>query len=265
MYIKSPLTFGDSILGKSFLLNQKEDFDVYFAHEHEVNLRPLGFSDVVIKFNKLLYSDMSNAKIHEERTNLSEKWWSDIQKEGFNPQYLDLSNVFCDKYYIPDPSDYVCIYTKMRGMRTDRFNNIKGYILHLINKISKKYKIYIIGERKNTWKEYTISGNQNFVYNLYNDYKQIQNENYVDKSYTDDSFYNESEFKNSCNILKHAKLILVMGNGGNYWISACLNNTAAIMDHAITSGLSKTICPDKSFITGNIDEYVNYIDNKLML
>jgi hypothetical protein len=126
---------------------------------------------------------------------------------------------YLEKYFTQgkEKEDYVVVLTKIRGMVHEVYSSFKYEYLNLLNSISKKYKILLLGEKVTGLnKEYQLLGGSRFVYSIYEDL--ISNiENYIDLTVDELGITspNYENFIKDCDIMNRAKHVISLSTGGN--------------------------------------------------
>jgi hypothetical protein len=216
--IKTHVGIGDIIHLKQLLdtvKNKYEKINITFSTEviKQFKCDYDSYYDFVTKLFSLLFS--------ESPYNLVD----DLDAEGtsgisFSSQYNVRPQIpYLEKYFIEkkEEENYIVVLTKIRGIWSHTYESFKDEYLTILNDISKKHKILLLGEKVvGDNPEYCLLGGSKFIYSIYDDL--VNNlENYTDLTVDEigTSSPNYNNFIKDCNIMNRAKHVIGLSTGGN--------------------------------------------------
>jgi len=124
-----------------------------------------------------------------------------------------------EKYFTlqKNKEDYIVVLTKIRGMHINVYYSLRNEYLNLLNSISKKNKIILMGEKiVGLNNEYKCLGGSSAVYSIYDDL--ISNiDNYEDLTIDELGITspNFDNFIKDCELMNRAKNVISLSTGGN--------------------------------------------------
>lgn len=173
-----------------------------------------------------------------------------------NPEIPNLEKYLCDEQYF---SDEIVVLTKIRGFNIKNYNYIKNNFLNLLNILSQKNKITLMGERNIGMNpEYIHHGNES-IYSIYTD---LINNIKIYKDDTIDELGNTApeinHFYNDCKKLNAAKYVICLGSGGNVSMAMATSKIINFYGYCEMEPLFKLMKPQENkFITNNLSEFYN--------
>lgn len=218
------------------------------------------YSDFYINFIKILFTD---PKIIIQ----SERQFPYIPTETlinnhFPPTIPRFISELTDQKYTISEKEYIVVTTKVRQLKYDLYSNIKHKLINQLNKLSKKYKIVIIGEKEvemNT--EYQAYGND-YIYSIYNDLLLL--ENIVDCTVPKLGITSPEieNIKKDCSIMNKARSVITLGCGGNFALAlATANNLSSFrtdnylfIDKMLTNNQQLNTTKDLSLFIKRLEE-----------
>ncbi len=131
----------------------------------------------------------------------------------------DYSHLFCDDINVPFDKDYIAITTKVRGtpIYSNYYKQYKNVFLDTLKKISNKYAIILLGERKILPSfEYNIIGKER-IYCIYDDIMNKISDRCIDLTISGEEAKQPSinKIKEDCAIMRKSKSVITFGFGGN--------------------------------------------------
>jgi hypothetical protein len=150
-----------------------------------------------------------------------------IAKLNLRPQKPELGHLLCKGNSL-NIGEYIVITTKVREMQRYQFDQIATQFWNIINEISKKYKVVILGEKMvEMRKEYMILNPRPF--GIYEDIiRNLPPERIVDLSVSalGETVSDLTQIQQDCLTMKEAKFTLSFGCGGNYCLSSAVSDMA---------------------------------------
>lgn len=139
---------------------------------------------------------------------------------------LNFEDYFCKDYIdVEDSEDYIVVLTKIRGWSYHNYCSVRERYLNVLDQISKKNKIYIMGERKiGMNKENTIHGPQK-IYSIYDDLiGSISNIKDLTVEELGISAPSYNDFLVDCKIMNKAKNVICLGVSGAVDMAMSVSN-----------------------------------------
>lgn len=172
----------------------------------------------------------------------------------------NLINDFCNEKKIID-DDYIVVTTKARGINREQFLSRKQIFCDVLNDLSKKYKIVLVGEKiVEMNKEYQHHGSH-FIFSIYNDIIDSLENNIIDLTIPalGITIPNIENLKKDCSIMNHAKKVITFGVGGNFSIAMTVSNVASYIEGGTSLNFSPPSFDNKevSLVTNQWYEFIN--------
>ena len=260
---------GDGILISSALHKIKHNYDNIYVNVNWGLAKTYKSNDSYSNFYRQLLDvvfDDPKFVIDDKTRNPPKMNMEDLIRIGIPPVLPRYQNKLKTKIDENIQSPYLVITTKVREFPRAVYNANKSSIFEQINKLSKKYKIVIMGERVVEMNgEYKIHG-ESKIYGIYNDIKKHLNNNVLDLTVpklgiTPPTIEN---LKKDCTIMSGAHAVIVMGAGGNFCLAiavgkrviALRNDTYKFADTLLSQS------PDMHSAK-NPNEFVNLLKTKL--
>lgn len=157
--------------------------------------------------------------------------------------------------------EYIVITTKIRTLPKNVFNDISKNFWVILNDLSKKYKIVILGEKE-------IEGNHpDDWFSIYNEIiSNLPNDKILDLTVpalgvTAPELH---KVQQDCLIMKEAKFVIANGIGGNVWMAAAVANTIGFRsDEEPIINIVVNPQFENIFITKNINLFFNKLKEYL--
>lgn len=176
-----------------------------------------------------------------------------------------------EKFFINDP--YIVISTKAVRVNISVYEKNKSHFLNLLENLSKRFKIILIGERNSSeCSEYKTLEKKNTIHNMYNDFIKVPN--IIDMSIDKDLCINVDfdNYQMDCYLISRALFSLHLGIGGLFVTSSVLCRTMCMYivnknyGHIVemdTINKFKTVEISKSYedFSGKIIKFDNTISN----
>lgn len=146
-------------------------------------------------------------------------------KQGIDPVKPNLGYLLCKGNPLQLEQKYIVIVTKVRDLSRNNFNIKSHEMWQLIRKLSNKYKIVILGERK---LQINAAYNESCFYSIYSDIKNnIPIENIIDLSLStlEIDIPQLSQIQQDCLIMSKAEFVLTLGIGGGFCMATSVGNT----------------------------------------
>lgn len=116
---------------------------------------------------------------------------------------------------------YIVLTTKVREMNKNIFRSFVKEVSPVINKISKKYAIVLLGEREvEKSKEYSVACNNDVIFSAYDDFKKMVPDA-IDLTIPALGIKSPDikQVQHDCYLMSRSKAVVNMGCGGNLWLS----------------------------------------------
>lgn len=228
------LGIGDILLARGTLDALKEKYDkVYVSPGYRIMRELRGFSKKDIDFAnellKLLFKPPYYCLEEDERDYPTRYTPLFTDRDGIQVIPPKLADVLCEGKPL-NIGKYVTVSTRVRNIPITEYNkDIKNTLLKKLLKISKKYKIVILGERNLIQhKEHDMWSDR--IFTMYDDLiKTLPKDRVVDLSYpTVHSIINKmKKFKQTCLWMNQADWNIVLGNGGDGCVAISIGNVVA--------------------------------------
>lgn len=139
---------------------------------------------------------------------------------------LNLEKYLCKDYInVQKTEEYIVVLTKIRGLHYSNYSSIRERYLDTLNKISKKNRIYIMGERIiGMNRENQIHGPQK-IYSIYNDL--VQNIDNIKDLTIEELGISASKYEDfliDCKILNQSKNVICLGVSGGVVTARAISN-----------------------------------------
>ena len=233
--VKINMGIGDVLMARGILDAQKDKFSkVYVSPNYDTFKGTRNATNSDIEFTEELMRMVLKPPYYNlvfENTDYEERYSYTFGKYNkFPTRVTDLSEILCEGVPL-DIGTYVVVTTRVRELPKKEYDEqIKDGFLKRLSKISKKYKVVIIGERKisDIPEHKELIEQRERLYSIYDDIIGTLNKNRV----VDLSFDNLKErdndkmktFKQDCLYMKNAKYTIVLGNGGNACVALYVAN-----------------------------------------
>lgn len=153
--------------------------------------------------------------------------------------------------------EYIVLTTKIRTLPKATFLNLAQKLWVVLNTLSNKYKIVVMGERE---MDGDITAD---TYSIYNDImSNLSNDKIIDLTIPilgkDAPTLNK--IQQDCLIMENAKFVIANGIGGNVWMSAAVANTIGFRtDNEEITDIVINPEFENIFITKNFDHFIDKI------
>jgi hypothetical protein len=182
------------------------------------------------------------------------------QQNNVDCNIPNLVNEFCNENNIID-GEYIVLTTKARSIDRQLFLSRKDTFCSVLNDISKKYKIVLLGERSVEMnKEYQHIGINN-IFSIYEDIVDYLNkDNLVDLTIPalGITIPNIENLKKDCSIMKDAKKVITFGVGGNFSIALTVSSAISYFEGGSSVSISlSNIRNSTEIVTRQWYEFIN--------
>lgn len=239
---------------KDTISSSKNNFTDYFKFLYNM------FDDL---FSELPYEITYSHEFTASR--ISHFQYINFLKNTFNitvtPKIPNLEKYFC-KNTPHLKNNNILITTKIRGIPKFEYENIKFNFYELLNKISKKYNLILIGEKTiGTTPEYeTLETNS--IFSIYDDLVKYL-KNYQDETVPTimDDTPKYSKFIDDCNKMHNSKRVITLGFGGNAAIAMSVSSiinyfgNSTTESHCIDYFKSMSKSNFTKFLTNDIQQF----------
>jgi hypothetical protein len=149
-----------------------------------------------------------------------------IRDFNLPPVKPDLGHLLCKGTPLSLDKEYIVITTKVRDIIKRNFLPQSIQLWEMLKKLSHKYKIVILGERiVEMRKEYDPLKDR--IFGIYEQIiTNIASENILDLTVPalGETVSDLSKIQQDCLIMKNAKFVITLGNGGNFCLSSAVSN-----------------------------------------
>jgi hypothetical protein len=181
---------------------------------------------------------------------------------GISPQKVELANLLCKGESLNLLDKYIVITTKVRHIDKTVLFSLLNQFWPLLNKLSDKYKIVILGEKQvEMRKEYDLIKNE--VFGIYNDIiTNVPSDKIIDLTVPalGETVSDLSKIQQDCLIMNEAEFTITFGVGGNFCLATSVSNMA-IGFRADNIPFTDIIFNDKeytnAFITKNWSHFIS--------
>jgi hypothetical protein len=227
---------GDNLVIRIFLDSIKHNYNrISIAHSRSVINYYRGgdqkYYNFLSELSKLIFSEPpfffdprgKFPPIHTEKV---------ITELASKPKLTNLDKVLCKGTPLDVGEEYIVLTTKVRCLNRSTFLPLSVQFWAMLRELSKKYKIVVMGERVvEISKEY--KGSENSIFGIYEQIiANVPQDRLVDKTIPalGITIPNMANIQQDCLIMKNAKLVITLGIGGNFWLSAAVANTLGFRD-----------------------------------
>jgi hypothetical protein len=181
------------------------------------------------------------------------------QKNNLQPVKPKLNHLLCKGNPLILDQEYVVLITKVRYMPRGEINARIPELTKLINDLSNKYKIVILGEKIT---EMNIGYKDLDINNIYQDYINNISNNVLDLTLPALGITSPNliQLQQDCLIMSGAKLIITMGVGGGLSMATAVGNVVGyrVDNDPIANTVFKREYPD-CIITKNWGHFLNSV------
>jgi len=149
-----------------------------------------------------------------------------VRRYKLHPRKPELSNLLCRGISLNVGEEYIVITTKVREVPRKLFYPLSINLWKVLNSLSKKYKIVILGERTvEMRKEYIQFSDRLFgIYD--NIISNVPADRIIDLTVPSlgETVSDLTKIQQDCLIMKEAKFVITLGNGGNFCMASAVSN-----------------------------------------
>jgi len=197
--------------------------------------------------------------------------WHEYNFRPCNLEHI-IKDFKCEKIFIKDKElnfPFFVLNTKVRLEKYDYYLSYKDKFYNLLNKLSYKYKLLLMGERKIPMnKEYLEEPSDIKTFLLYEDIiNNINKENIIDNTKEDLLHENNiNDFLRDCYLINKSNFSIFLGMGGAPLITMSFSKKTygfrTLWDLNDNNNYisSKNIDDEKLFLTNDINKYLNKIN-----
>lgn len=150
-----------------------------------------------------------------------------ITELASKPKLTNLHKTLCKGESLNLGEEYIVITTKVRCLNRTTFFPLSIQLWAMLRELSKRYKIVVMGERVvEISKEY--KGLESSIFGIYEQIiANIPSDRIIDKTVPalGITIPDIKNIQQDCLIMREAKLVVTLGIGGNFWLSAAVANT----------------------------------------
>lgn len=172
---------------------------------------------------KLLLKADEKFIITETKKNDSFEHFEKLCKSVIEPVLPRFEEELCLKDCNEIEGEYIVVTTKIRGLKT--FSNKWKEYFKVLNELSEKYKIVVVGEKDydlNT----SIYEKVHYFHCYYNELMKNIKNNIIDLTVDGGSIFipDLEQIKKDCTIMNRAKYVITVGFGGNFILGISVAN-----------------------------------------
>lgn len=188
------------------------------------------------------------------------------QEYSLPPTKPDLKHLLCKGQLLNIDEEYIVITTKLRMFPKNDWVRFNHQFWKIINMLSKKYKIVVIGEKVvEMSNEYKTYGTHN-IYSIYHEIiKSIPKERVVDLTIPALGITSPilSQIQQDCLIMNQAKFVVMLSTGGAFCMAtATANMTIGYRSDNDPNG--NVLFDDKeypdAYVTRNWQQFINRLE-----
>ena len=264
------LGIGDHIFAKALLDAHKSEFgQIYLSYNSD--WAKMGVSPK----RKYFVMDMMNLFFNEPPYIITEDQsypkrtvHTFMLQDHLMPVFPHLEQYLCRGEAPQIDREFIILTTKVRSndggsfsMR-NVFNKISSSFLSIMNELSKKYQIILMGEK--TWN----IDNLRHSFSLYKEFVQgIKNRDDRTLPFGTINDMSLSRIQQDCTLMNKAKAIIVFGHGGNFCMAAavgnvlCLKNDGGKIKPVENYLYGETYDKEGKFITQDYKKFIGKLDS----
>jgi hypothetical protein len=147
---------------------------------------------------------------------------------GIQLQKPELSHLLCKGAPLNIADEYIVLTTKVRYVPRTIFNEKSTEFWNMINQLSNKYKIILLGERVVEMNAEYLHHTAEHIYGIYDDIMcHVPSEKLIDLTIPALGIVNSDieQIQQDCLIMKNAKFVITLGVGGNFCMATAVANT----------------------------------------
>lgn len=187
-----------------------------------------------------------------------------LKKIRISPSKPELSHLLCKGEPL-NIGDYIVITTKVRNNNKYIFYPKSIEMWKILRKISEKYKIVILGERKVEMRQ-EYNNDKNEIYGIYDDIIcNLPKDKLIDLTIPSlgETVSDFSKIQQDCLIMHQAKFVLLIGIGGNFCMSTAVANMSIGYrnDNSEVGDIIYTKEYSNAIITKNWDRFIQAISS----
>jgi len=224
-----PIGLGDLIYIKAMLEPVKHNFSEINLTFHRELIdkykKESKYNDFLDEFGKLLFNE-EPYKLCDQSfpfCSLSEF----VTAHRIMPQKPELAHLLCDGYSLNLKEPYIVINTKIRSLPHNLLDNSIREFWTVLNQLSQKYLIVILGERVIEMNEEYMYYTQEYIYSLYpHILNNVPKERLLDLTVpalgiTTPDIKN---IQHDCSIMNQAAVVINFGIGGGFCLATAVAN-----------------------------------------
>lgn len=226
-----PIGLGDLIYVKAMLDPVKHNFSQIKIALHKELIKvfhgnSVGYSDFLDDICKLFFTESPyilglNSGAFRSPMQIASDYNVSLQKP-------ELNNLLCQGDSLNLGDEYIVLTTKIRYISKNKLNEISNEFWAIINLLSKKYKIVVLGEKIVEMNQEYIYHTAESIYSIYdNIVAHIPADRLVDLTIPALGITspNLQQVQQDCLIMSEAKLNITLGVGGNFCMATAVGNT----------------------------------------
>ncbi len=231
--ITVPIGLGDLIYLRAMLDEVKHNFSQIKIKFHKEIIKSYGFDPEYSKFlddiGQLLFSEIPYMITEEEGIPFYGlvTICNDHHIRAVKPR---LANILCKGTPLDINDEYIVMITKVRYLNRNHLDERVRSFWQVMNELSQKYKIVVLGERVVEPMRDYIGHNSNgteVIYSIYNSIiEHIPNDRIIDLTIPALGITSPqlTQIQQDCLIMNKAKLIVTLGVGGGFCMATAVGN-----------------------------------------
>lgn len=198
-----------------------------------------------------------------------------IDNNGPSVDHIELCNNYrlkivkpSFKHLVPNGKDlgvgkYVVVTTKIRHVSRHEYDKFKARYIEVLNRISSKYKIVLMGEKQISNNAENAHHGPNEIYSIYDDLKSIIN--VLDLTVPESTNFDFESFIQDCYVMSKANNTVTVGEGGNFAIAMAFSNiigyrTKNALGHTFLERMFDSPRKGQDYVTTRIDDFINELN-----
>lgn len=258
--IKTHAAIGDIFFSKQLLDEVKDNYDIININFDKDILRQYkGDYDLFYDFTSKMFKELFSEKPYcIGETSLSKTYAPMEICNMINSKFKvpNFQKYFCNEFNNTQ-EDYIVVLTKIRGWDYGYYLEVKEEYLKLLNKISHKTKIYIMGERTiGANLENQIHGPQ-IIYSIYDDLSE-NIDNFQDLTVEEFGIFapKYEDFLNDCQIMNNSKHVICLGVSGSINMAMSVSKVINYYGNSIIENIFNSFPKEnEKFFTNDLNQF----------